>query len=287
MAMQSMHDASGSSRGGATAGGQQDVDRRTVLCSTITAAALVLAGSRSPAEASKLPAGADKAWETLGGGPSDLTFPDAFEGRWDVTSTLTGVETPQGEDMVPDMAVVRRAQQEDLNVPMQYQVAFTRNRNGALVFDRAMNTASLLAPYYGVGVDEILPRITWDINDPNVLELTVPGGLNVRTRVTRRLQEQAAPDRLLTSEYFQQVFDSTEQAESQSSTPRVKASQCVTKYKWRPETAATAGQPSIVATQSVSDYLNSLSSDLETYLRAGDRPVVAYTYKISFLRASA
>ena len=41
----------------------------------------------------------------MGGGPSDLTFPDLFLGRWDVTSTLVKVDLPLGPDFVPDMQV--------------------------------------------------------------------------------------------------------------------------------------------------------------------------------------
>lgn len=41
-----------------------------------------------PAAASKLGPAADSAWEAMGGGPADLTFPDSWLGVWDVTSTL-------------------------------------------------------------------------------------------------------------------------------------------------------------------------------------------------------
>lgn len=45
-------------------------------------------------------------------------------GVWDVTSTLTAVELPMGADMLPppNKRAVQRAQQEDLNKPMRYQV---------------------------------------------------------------------------------------------------------------------------------------------------------------------
>jgi hypothetical protein len=39
-----------------------------------------------------------------------------------VTSTLLSVELPEGEAVVPNIAAVRRAEQEDLKKPMQYQV---------------------------------------------------------------------------------------------------------------------------------------------------------------------
>ena len=50
------------------------------------------------------PAG-DRVWEALGGGPADLFFDDVFLGEWLVQSTLVKLETPLGEDMVPDMRV--------------------------------------------------------------------------------------------------------------------------------------------------------------------------------------
>ena len=74
------------------------------------------------ASASALPAFADRAWEAMGGGPSDLTFPETWVGVWDVSSILVGVETPLGEEVVPNLRPVRRAQQEDLNKQQMYQV---------------------------------------------------------------------------------------------------------------------------------------------------------------------
>ena len=66
---------------------------------------------------------------------------------------------------------------------------------------------------------------------------------------------------------------------------QVKASQCFTKYKWRsPEQAAQTGGPLIVATQVVSDYLTPYDGE-GMMLRAQNRPVVVYTYTMTFRRA--
>ena len=66
---------------------------------------------------------------------------------------------------------------------------------------------------------------------------------------------------------------------------QVKASQCFTKYKWRsPEQAAQTGGPLIVATQVVSDYLTPYDGE-GMMLRAKNRPVVVYTYTMTFRRA--
>ena len=56
-------------------------------------------------QASLLPEAVDNAWSSLGGGPSDLTFPELFAGTWRVQTTLVKVETPLGADYVPDMKV--------------------------------------------------------------------------------------------------------------------------------------------------------------------------------------
>ena len=58
-------------------------------------------------QASALPQAVDNAWSSLGGWPSDLTFPDLFLGTWRVQATLTKVETPLGPEFVPDMKVQR------------------------------------------------------------------------------------------------------------------------------------------------------------------------------------
>lgn len=43
---------------------------------------------------------------------------------WDVTSTLVSVDLPMGADALPapNKAAVKRAEQEDLNKPLRYQV---------------------------------------------------------------------------------------------------------------------------------------------------------------------
>ncbi|MEW5319254.1 MAG: hypothetical protein WDW38_010417 [Sanguina aurantia] len=160
--------------------------------------------SPSPACASRLPAFADRAWEALGGGPADLFFPDSFLGVWDVASTLVKVETPLGLQALPDKRVIERAQKEDLNQTLKYQVQFVRNRSGRVVYDRAFNTAALVSTYYD-GTIDFSRRITWDVNDPNVLVLEMPrGNLQARTRITRRSQEEPTVGRIETSEFVEQ-----------------------------------------------------------------------------------
>ena len=51
--------------------------------------------------ASVLPPSVDRAWEAIGGGPADLTFPEAFMGRWIVNSKLVRVDLPMGMETLP------------------------------------------------------------------------------------------------------------------------------------------------------------------------------------------
>ena len=69
---------------------------------------------------------------------------------------------------------------------------------------RRYNTLSLLDHYLGHGKMSN-SDIAWSAADPNLLSMTLPGGLDVTTRVTRRSKNESPPDRLDTSEYFQQV----------------------------------------------------------------------------------
>lgn len=254
---------------------QHNVPRRQVL--GMLSGVGTLAAGVSVAQAIQLPAPAEAVWEALGGGPPDLVFPEQFEGVWDVMSELVSVETPLGEDAVPNLMALRRAQREDLNRPVRYQVSFIRNDRGKVVFDRRFNTASMLSMYYDGQLDSISQRISWNPNDPNVLSLSMPQGFSVRTRVTRRSEEFPAADRIETSEYVESVYE-----DGGSGAPRVKASQCFTKYKFRGG-SLPAGSPSIVASQRVSDYLTPMDGEA-AFLAAANKPYAVYAYRMAFFR---
>ncbi|KAG2499710.1 hypothetical protein HYH03_002645 [Edaphochlamys debaryana] len=262
--------------------------RRELLLGGSALLAAVAAGG--PADASKLPPWADGAWEAIGGGPSDLVFPDEFLGVWDVVSVLVRLDTPLGAEGVPPaaQASVRRAQAQDLDKKTAYQVSFVRNRTGKVVYDRRFNTASMLSMYYTGADMSFQERIVWDINDPNILSLRMPG-MSVRTRVTRRSEEFPADDRIETSEFVESIYDGGQpggslEDEGEGGPSRLKASQCYTKYKWRdPKVAAADGGPTIIATQVVSDFLTPYDGE-KAYIMAGNKPYAQYTYRIAFKR---
>ena len=69
-----------------------------------------------------------------------------------------------------------RARREDLDQPLQYPCRFVRNSQGQPVIDRLFNTVSLLDVYMGkAGVPS--DAVQWDIDNPNNLELRMPGAL--------------------------------------------------------------------------------------------------------------
>jgi hypothetical protein len=190
----------------------------------LPAATLASLAAAQAASASKLPEAADRAWESVGGGPADLTYPPAFLGVWDVASVLVSVDLPLGPSFVGDMAVVARAEAEDKGKVVRYQCAFVRNARGQVVTDRRFNTAALMATYLGLEAGAVAAGIRWDLDDPNLLQMGLPGGLSITTRVTRRSEEPGDGERLATSEFFQQLIESPTRPQ-----PRVKASQAFTK----------------------------------------------------------
>jgi hypothetical protein len=244
--------------------------RRTALLASLTA--LSLSGVPCQrASASMLPAAADRAWEAFGGGPSDLVYPSAWEGVWYVDSVLVNVGLPQGPDAVDDMAVIRRAQEQDQDRVVSYQTAFLRNNRDQVVCDRRFTTASLMHTYgFGETID-VASGIAWEPENPNSLDMTLQNGFRLSSRVTRRSENDVGDNRLETSEFFQQVIESPGRPAA-----KVKASQTFTKYLWRSSQEAGNG-PEIVATQVVSDYDLGGSS--------ASTPTVVYTYRLAMYRS--
>ena len=278
-------DASLRGAGAAAARSAPRASRRALLASLTAAAAA--ASSSSPSFA--LTNGAvSEAWATVTGSPSDLTFPEEFMGSWVCYSKLTGVETPQGEGLVQDMAVVARAR-TDVDVSVGYPMRFIRNSLGRVVLDRAYNVVMMAeATSRAKGV---IDAVEWDVDDPNTLRASIRTkgeGRNVFFRVNQRSEEYPASNRIETSEVAQIVFDNagggvaaTDSSPPQQQQPKVKSSRTFTKWKWRP--AAEAGDgPVIVASQIVADYLTSFDPG---FIESKGQPVTEYAYKLAMFPA--
>lgn len=165
---------------------------------------------------------------------------------------------------------------------MEYNVKFSENARGQVVLDRKYNTAEMLGMY--MKDHELLEnRIKWNVDDPNGLRVSVPGGMSIFSLVTRRSQQlNPEQNRLETSEYSRNVFD---EAGAQQGA-RVTGNRCFTKYKWRSfEEARKSNGPVIVATQVVSQYLTGEEGQEMDTLRTMGKPIITYTYKMAFSRA--
>ena len=180
------------------------VRRRALLASFVATAGVVVDNDNNVAFAMSNGLVSD-AWATISGAPSDLTFPDDFAGTWLCYSTLTAVDTPQGEGLLQDRAVVDRARR-DVGNQIIYPMRFIKNNQGKVVMDRAYNVvrmAEATAKAYN-----IMDSIEWDVDDPNVLKANLSSdGRTVFFRVNQRSEEYPAPDRIETSEVAQIVFD--------------------------------------------------------------------------------
>lgn len=271
------------------------IQRRNLLTCALSTLS-VMVGITPPATASKLPEMADKAWEAIGGGPADLIYPESFLGVWNVESILERIDLPLGPEAVKDMSVIQRAAQQDKDRIVRYQASFIRNTRGHVVTDRRFNTASLMQTYLGVPLTTVLDCIEWNPSDPNSLAMTLPNGMQVTTRVTKRMEEWAAgADRLATSEFFQQFIERQQQQRREQeafgtvgrANSKIKATQAYTKYHWRPSSSVGSGVgppvPEIVATQVVSDYDLMMGNGVGG---ESSKPVTIWTYRMGFYRVA-
>lgn len=234
-------------------------------------------GKDSPAYATSNGVISD-AWERVVGAEADLRFPDVFEGNWLAVSRTVRVEAPQGMDLIRDKSAFGRLSAETAKdyPAFNYPVRFTRNGRGDVVFDRAFNVRALAEASASGGKGAVDGEIEWDIDDPNVLRLTTQDGLKVFYKVTARSLERDDDARsIVTSELAQVVLDRPD-----SPNPTVKSTRIVTKYKWRTPEEAGDG-PTIVATQTVYEYLTALSGDDDAFIRSAGKPVEIDAYRIA------
>ncbi|WZN66022.1 hypothetical protein HKI87_14g75850 [Chloropicon roscoffensis] len=224
-------------------------------------------------------------WEKLGGGQADIYYPDFFEGCWQVGSTLVAVETPKGIEYTNDADQIQQAIDNELNRTLRYEQCFVRNSRNRVVADRMHNTRMITEAIMGAR-DDI--AYTWNVDDPNVLKIHLRG-LEIFTRVTRRFSSAGGDEvpagltSLETSELFEQVFDKG------LGNPKVKASRLITKWKWRGAEETPEGQPQIIATQVLNNYLTPMSSsdqssmDQLAFTNLSD-PASVFKYKMGFFK---
>ena len=227
------------------------------------------------------------AWESFGGGgPADLTFPESFQGEWLVNATLTDVDLPEGADVVSNIESVNRAK-NDVGRPTSYPLRFVRNSRNEVILDRAWNTEKLAEYTMNVKNGSVFTDIDWNLDDPNVMKCSLADGKTIYFKVTARseTEDDSRKRRFETSELAEVVFNDYE---GSGTDPNVKRTRTYTKWLWRDQKDAQTGQPLIVCTQIVLDYLTPFSSGNgnadETFMRVAGRPVTVYTYKLAMFK---
>lgn len=262
--------------------------RRDVLIASSSAAlvvASVFGSNETTNRAEAIESGfISDAWESFGGGgPADLTFPESFLGEWLVNATLTDIDLPEGADVVSNIESVNRAK-GDIGRPTSYPLRFVRNSRNEVIQDRAWNTEKLAEYTMNVKNGSMFTDIDWNLDDPNVMKCTLADGKTIYFKVTARseTEDNSRKHRFETSELAEVVFNDYD---GSGKDPNVKRTRTYTKWLWRDDKDAQAGQPLIVCTQIVLDYLTPFSGNGdETYLRVAGKPVTVYTYKLAMFK---
>ena len=214
----------------------------------------------------------------------NLIFPNLVTpnspGCWLVGSTLVSVDTPKGIEYTNDAEQITQALENELNRTLRYEQCFIRNSKNKLVADRSINTKNITEAILGPR-DDI--RYTWNMDDPNVLKIRFKG-LDIFTRVTRRFSSAGddvasadATKTMETSELFEQVFDKG------VGRPKVKASRLITKWKWRDPKDTPEGQPTIIASQTLNNYVTPIDSDDISFTNLSE-PASVFKYRMAFIK---
>jgi hypothetical protein len=74
---------------------------------------------------------ADRAWELVSNTGADLYFPDLFEGKWEVYSTLIDIQTPFGEELLGGYRGVRDRATNELNATVRARRKYVPITNSA------------------------------------------------------------------------------------------------------------------------------------------------------------
>jgi hypothetical protein len=200
----------------------------------------------------------------------DLFYPDWFLGDWQVTSTLVDAIAPLAPEIVtPGFEGNRQL----LNQPVRFAIRFIHDSSGRKVIsDRAFNGLSLARAYLG---DKAVVAVKVDPQSVNrqitLLRSRCPEQevceRQLVSVVSDRATESSQTHQFITSELFQQQFRGQ---------PQLYFNQVenTTAYQF-----VETSQPTLTADQVTAIYLSPQDPD---YLKAGDRPVVLYRYRLVF-----
>ncbi len=209
----------------------------------------------------------------------ELVYPNWLAGSWSMSSTLIEMVAP----LAPEVTTPGfEGNRKFLNEPVICQVRFLptnvieRNKsllpllslptqslvNAQIVSDRAFNGLNLAKAYLG---DRVF-RVWVDPREPNRLITKFRDNRKLFSTATGRSVEQPDADHLLTTEFFQQFFQSPEK-------PYKNQVETTTAYTRQPDNTVTADQFTAV-------YLQ--PPHPKAFL-AGDHPVALYHYQLKFV----
>jgi hypothetical protein len=206
----------------------------------------------------------------------DLVYPDWLAGTWEMTSTLVEQVAPLAPDLITPGFEDNRAY---LDQPILSRVRFipapvaagkflnqSLNTATGIVSDRAFNGFNLARAYLG---DDGIKAVKIDPDNPNRQLTLLSGEQQLISTVTGRAVEAPGPDRLITTELFQQVF--------RGGGPAIYLNQVenTTAYYRQPLTNGAA----VWADQLTAVYL---SPQDPAYFQARQRPVALYRYRLEF-----
>ncbi len=201
----------------------------------------------------------------------ELTYPQWLAGEWLVTSVLTARVAPLAPEIVSPG--FDRSQQ-DLDRPYRFRVRYGSNTTAiapglevrqehqldAIKIDRAFNIEQIANAYLGANVVESVRAF----RQPEVVQITkLRNGAVLKAIVTGYRSELPTPQRFITSEVQQQIFQG-----QQTTASRVET---LTSYQQQDPQTITADQ--VTAT-----YFSPQDPD---FFRAAGRPITLYRYRLT------
>lgn len=209
----------------------------------------------------------------------ELVYPTWLAGSWSMSSTLVEMVSPLAPEVTtPGFEGNRQFLNQSLVCPVRFLPTnvIERNKsilpllslptqslvNAQIVSDRAFNGLSLAKVYLG---DRVF-RVWVDPREPNRLITKFRDNRKLFSTAIGRSIEQPDADHFLTTELFQQFFQSPEK-------PYKNQVETTTAYTRQPDRTITADQFTAV-------YLQ--PPHPKAFL-AGDRPVALYHYQLQFV----
>jgi hypothetical protein len=205
----------------------------------------------------------------------ELTYPQWFAGEWLVTSVLTTRVAPLAPEIVSPG--FDRSQQ-DLDRPYRFRVRYGSSTTAkapglevrqqdsldSIKIDRAFNIEQIANAYLGANVVESVRAF----RQPAVVQVTkLRNGTVLKAIVTGYRSESPTPQKFITSEVQQQIFQG-----QQTTANRVET---LTSYQQQ-------NPQNITAEQVTATYLSPQDPD---FFRAAGRPITLYRYRLTLQRA--